>query len=78
MKQALMHFGSAIAYPKDKLQHYGDVHHIDGSSVQFLVIQESLMTTVSNLLADLEVINLSIGDPPIDEIIGQVFQAGQI
>ncbi len=68
----------AIAYPKEKLQHYADVHHIDGASVKFLVFQESLTTTVSKILADLEVIDLSIGDPPIDEIIGQVFEAGQV
>jgi ABC-2 type transport system ATP-binding protein len=68
----------AIAYPKEKLQHYADVHHSDGMSVKFLVFQESLTTTVSKILADLEVIDLSIGDPPIDEIIGQVFQAGQV
>jgi ABC-2 type transport system ATP-binding protein len=41
-------------------------------------MQDSLTSTVSKLLADLDVIDLSIGDPPIDEIIGQVFQAGQV
>jgi len=68
----------AVAYAKDKLQHYAEVHEMDGSSVKFLVMQDSLTSTVSKLLADLDVIDLSIGDPPIDEIIGQVFQAGQV
>ncbi len=68
----------AIAYPKAKLQTYAEVHHMDGSSVKFLVMQETLTTTVSKILANLEVIDLSIGDPPIDEIIGKVFQAGQV
>jgi ABC-2 type transport system ATP-binding protein len=68
----------AIAYPKQKLLTYGDISNQDGSRVSFLVSQEALTQTVSRLLADLKVIDLSVGEPPIEEVIGQVFQAGQV
>jgi ABC-2 type transport system ATP-binding protein len=63
-------------YPLDKLALYADVREIDGASVRFLVTQELLTKTISHILAELEVVDLSIADPPIEDIIGQVFQAG--
>jgi ABC-2 type transport system ATP-binding protein len=31
---------------------------------------------VAKLLADLEVLDLTVTDPPIEEVIGRVFQGG--
>ncbi|MGI0494408.1 ABC transporter ATP-binding protein [Alkalinema pantanalense CENA528] len=73
-----VHVEFAYAYHKAKLQQYGDVQSIDGSSVRYLVQPELLTKTVSQLLADLEVVDLAISDPPIEEIIGRVFQVGQV
>lgn len=66
----------AHAYPPDKLAMYADVKAIEGASVRFLVAQETLTKTVSQILAQLEVVDLSITDPPIEDVIGQIFQAG--
>ena len=66
----------AHVYPPDKLALYADVKEIEGASVRFLVTQELLTKTISQILAELEVVDLSITDPPIEDIIGQVFQAG--
>ncbi len=66
----------AHTYPPEKLALYADVQEIEGSSVRFLVNQETLTKTVSHILAELEVIDLSITDPPIEDVIGQIFQAG--
>lgn len=66
----------AHVYPPDKLALYADVQEIEGASVRFLVTQELLTQTISQILAELEVVDLSITDPPIEDIIGQVFQAG--
>jgi ABC-2 type transport system ATP-binding protein len=63
-------------YPLDKLALYADVREIEGASVRFLVTQELLTKTISHILAELAVVDLSIADPPIEDIIGQVFQAG--
>ncbi|OUC13343.1 MAG: ABC transporter [Alkalinema sp. CACIAM 70d] len=73
-----VHVELAYAYHKAKLQQYGDVQSIDGSSVRYLVKPELLTKTVSQLLADLEVVDLAVSDPPIEEIIGRVFQVGQV
>jgi ABC-2 type transport system ATP-binding protein len=66
----------AHIYPPAKLAMYADVQEIDGNSVRFLVSQEMLTKTVSQLLAELVVVDLSITDPPIDDVIGQIFAAG--
>ncbi len=63
-------------YPQAKLATYADVQEIDGASARFLVPQEILTTTISKLLEELEVLDLSINDPPIDDVIGQIFQSG--
>ncbi len=66
----------AHVYPPEKLAYYADVKEIEGASVRFLVPQEILTKTVSQILAELEVVDLSITDPPIEDAIGQIFQAG--
>jgi ABC-2 type transport system ATP-binding protein len=66
----------AHCYGPEKLAGYGDINGVDGQSVRFLVRQEDLTGTVSRLLAELEVVDLTVSDPPIEEVIGQVFQAG--
>jgi ABC-2 type transport system ATP-binding protein len=63
-------------YPRHKLEAYADVREVEGASARFLVTQELLTKTVSQILGELEVVDLSITDPPIDDIIGQVFQSG--
>jgi ABC-2 type transport system ATP-binding protein len=65
-------------YSQAKLAAYADVQEIDGASARFLVPQEILTTTISKLLEELEVIDLSINDPPIDDVIGQIFQSGNV
>jgi ABC-2 type transport system ATP-binding protein len=68
----------AHIYPEEKLRAYGDIKSIDGQSARFLIPQEDLTKVVSRLMAELNVIDLSISDPPIEEVIGQVFQAGSV
>ncbi len=62
--------------PRENLLLYGDVQHIDGRSVSFIVSQENLTKTVSQILSHLEVIDLTVSEPPIEETIGRVFQTG--
>jgi ABC-2 type transport system ATP-binding protein len=68
----------AQPYSKDQLSIYADLQAFDKQSARFLVRQEHLTTVVSKLLADLEVVDLTVTDPPIEEVIGQVFQAGTV
>ena len=68
----------AHPYPAEKLAFYGDVESVTSQSVRFLVPQERLTQTVSKLLADLEVIDLAVTEPPIEEVIGRVLKAGLV
>lgn len=59
-----------------ELSHYGEIKAVEGQSVRFCVKRDELTRTVARILADLEVVDLSVTDPPIEEVIGQVFQTG--
>jgi ABC-2 type transport system ATP-binding protein len=61
-----------------ELQTYGELGKVEGRVARFIVPQEKLTQTISRLLADLEVVDLTVTDPPIEEVIGKVFQAGTI
>ncbi len=55
---------------------YGEVERMEGRSLTLLVQREALTQTLARLLADLAVADLSVSDPPVDEIIGRVFASG--
>lgn len=60
----------------EALMQYGEIEAIAGQEVSFLVPQAKLTQTIARILAQLEVIDVNISDPPIEKIIGQLFQAG--
>jgi ABC-2 type transport system ATP-binding protein len=68
----------AHEYPSSQLAGYADIKAIDGASASFLVPQSSIAKTISHILSELEVVDLSIADPPIDDVIGSIFQAGTV
>ena len=49
----------------------------DRQSARYLV-QEDLTGAIARILADLQVVDLTVSDPPIEEVIGRVFQAGAV
>jgi ABC-2 type transport system ATP-binding protein len=67
-----------LSYPRSpaELRPYGELKQVDGQLAQFIVPQEKLTHTIAQLLADFEVVDLKVTDPPIEEVIGQVFQLG--
>ncbi|MCM0589353.1 MAG: ATP-binding cassette domain-containing protein [Gloeotrichia echinulata IR180] len=72
-----IHVELAQPIPTEQLTSYGDVE-VEGRTVRFLVPQEALTRTVSQILANLEVIDLTVTEPPVEEVIGRVFQAGVV
>lgn len=60
-----------------ELAQYGSIVSIDGQQVNFLVPRENLTETISQLLAQLQVQDLSVNEPPIEEIIGRLFNEGK-
>ncbi len=68
----------AKSYTPEHLAQYGDVEAIEGRMAKFLVPQETLTRTVATLLSELEVIDLAVTEPPIEEVIGRVLRSGSI
>ncbi len=64
--------------PEVKLSPYGELKAVDGTMVRFLVRRETLTRSVSRILAELEVIDLTVTEPPVEEVIGRVFNAGAV
>jgi ABC-2 type transport system ATP-binding protein len=62
----------------DQLASYGNVETVDRQVVRFLVKQENLITMITHILEQLEVIDLNVTDPSIEEIIGNIFQTNSI
>ncbi|MBF2077351.1 MAG: ATP-binding cassette domain-containing protein [Synechococcales cyanobacterium T60_A2020_003] len=61
-----------------KLESFGDVEDMDGCIVRLIIRREDLTQTVARILVDLEVTDLTVTDPPVEEVIGRVFQQGAI
>ena len=61
-----------------RLETFGEVQAHDGRMVGFMIPQEKLTSTVSRILNDLEVVDLTVTEPPVEEVIGKVFQAGGV
>lgn len=64
--------------PETKLLPYGELKAVEGKMVRFLVRREQLTRTVSRILAELDVIDLTVTEPPVEEVIGRVFDAGVV
>jgi ABC-2 type transport system ATP-binding protein len=68
----------AQALPEQTLRKFGQIEAINGQEVRFLVPRTELTTTISGILAELEVLDLSVNEPPIEEVIGRLFQTGRV
>ena len=57
-------------------ERYGDVVAVDGLRVMLRVPKVAAATVTARLLAEQPVVDLSVTDPPIDEVIDTVFNSG--
>ncbi len=57
---------------------YGEVESIDGRVVRLLVRREALTATVGRLLSSLNLADLTVSDPPVEQIIGKLFDRGAV
>ena len=55
---------------------YGEIEAVDGRVVRLLVVREALTETVNRILAELQPIDLTVSDPPIEDVIGKMFADG--
>ncbi|AGY58551.1 ABC transporter ATP-binding protein [Gloeobacter kilaueensis] len=65
-------------YSEAELVGFGEVEMLARCEARFLVERDSLTRTVARLLAELQVVDLKVSDPPIDEVIGKVFSTGSV
>jgi ABC-2 type transport system ATP-binding protein len=62
--------------PAEKLADYGEIQSIDGQEVRFLIRRDDLTEMVSRILTQLPIIDLSVTEPPIEEVVGRLFAMG--
>lgn len=61
-----------------QLAPYGELETVDGCTASLIVRRDQLTQTVSRLLADFDIHDLTVTDPPVEEVIGRVFQTGMV
>jgi len=62
--------------PGETLAGYAEVESVEGSQARLLVQREALTQTVNRLLTELDVVDLTIADPPIEDVIARLFDSG--
>lgn len=75
-RQVKVELGAALE--KEALAKYGEVESLNGAEVRLTVKRAALTEVVSKLLSEQNVLDLTVTDPPIEEIIGRVFQEGKV
>ncbi len=63
---------------ESRLGQFGEIDAIEGRSARIIVRREVLTQTVSRILSELPVLDLTVTDPPIEKIIGELFKAGAV
>ena len=61
---------------RDDLGRYGEVISIEDGRVTFRIPKAKTASATSRLLAELPVTDLTVADPPIEEVIDHVFAGG--
>ncbi len=65
------------AVEREVLASYGEIAGLEGRSVRLLVQRDEVTRTVQRLFAELSLEDLSVKDPPVEQIIGKIFKQGQ-
>jgi ABC-2 type transport system ATP-binding protein len=65
-----------LEYPAGDLERFGEVVSVEECHVTLRVLKGDAAAATARLLAELPVVDLSVTDPPIDEVIDTVFSSG--
>jgi ABC-2 type transport system ATP-binding protein len=68
----------ATPVPPERLALYGQVQHVEGLRAELLVPRSETRHAAARLLDELPVADVTIEDPPIEEVIGVVFAGGSV
>jgi ABC-2 type transport system ATP-binding protein len=58
----------------ERVKGYGEVLKVEGTKVRLRVPRAETSSTVARLLAEVPVVDLTVEDPPIEEVIDQIFR----
>jgi ABC-2 type transport system ATP-binding protein len=58
---------------KNQLEQYGTILKLEGFNAELSVLRNEVSSRAAKLLAELPIADITIEDPPIEEIIGQLF-----
>ena len=61
---------------REDFERYGEVESVEGRVVRLLVQRETLAESVQQLMGAFEVLDLTVSDPPVEEVMGRIFQNG--
>ena len=61
-----------------ELERFGTVESVSGTVAHLLVPRDELTATLDRLLREHDVADLTVTDPPIEKVIGQVFHKGMV
>jgi ABC-2 type transport system ATP-binding protein len=75
-REVKLDFTEAVA--KESLAAFGEVESHEGRSASLIVRREALTETTARILSALPVADLTISDPPIENIIGELFTQGSL
>jgi ABC-2 type transport system ATP-binding protein len=64
--------------PRETLQTFGEVVSVEGRTASFMIKREALTQTVGRMMTSLPIADLTIADPPIENIIGELFTSGAV
>jgi ABC-2 type transport system ATP-binding protein len=57
---------------------YGEVESVEGRVVRLIVQRETLTAAIARLMAELDVTDLTVSDPPVEDVIGRLFKQGAL
>jgi ABC-2 type transport system ATP-binding protein len=66
-----------LEYPISDLERFGEVVSVDDCRATLRVPKAEAASVTARLLAELPVVDLSVADPPVDEVIDTVFSSGE-
>jgi ABC-2 type transport system ATP-binding protein len=68
----------ASPQPAAAFANFGEIESLEGSELRLLIPRQKLTASVSRLLAEHQVVDLEVSDPPIEELIGRLFRQGSL
>ncbi|HEY4328303.1 MAG TPA: ATP-binding cassette domain-containing protein [Phycisphaerae bacterium] len=75
-REVKLDFTDAVA--KETLAAFGEVSAAEGRSASFLIRREDMTASINRMMAGLPIADLTITDPPIENIIGELFTQGSM